>query len=171
MWHWSERVKSKYYAFIFICLFKAATINKNNHDDENTDDDADLTDNGHEVVLAAIENSDKIRKSSANNNPAALVQGSNYGTPCNPRLKELRRTNTNFSPLAAHNNSSNENNVDSDNNSANQSVDYGNQNKLVLSTPNWMKPKVDGENPFKYNPIIDCDKVNKFGWKLLVFFS
>lgn len=87
-----------------------------------------------------------------------------FGTPVNPRLKVLRRTANNFSP--SHPSPIEQNN----NNSPNpittptttclneQSIDESNQ-KLVISTPNWMKPNEEQTGQFNFKSNINFDNV------------
>lgn len=87
-----------------------------------------LNDSDADLVLAAIENSAKFKKPS---------ETSTFLTPCNPRLKELRRTEQlqPISPSAYENNTS------------------------KFSTPIWMKPESARPAGFEFKfKGLDCDR-------------
>ena len=112
-------------------------------DDEEEEEDDDYDDACE--VLAAIENNGIQKKPSELSKNANTMPMAAFGTPCNPRLKELRRTDTHFTPVAQTFANENSNHVE-DNRSINEKT-----SKQVLTTPIWMKPKKDGENQIQFN--------------------
>jgi len=61
-----------------------------------------------------------------------------FATPVNRRLKVLRRTGTNFSPVASNNNNTS---VNASPIPVEDQSDGSKQHKLQISTPNWLKPE------------------------------
>jgi hypothetical protein len=94
--------------------------------------------NDTDLLMAAMENSYKLKAKTAEQ-PAA-----NFATPINPRLKELKRTETPM--MSGGGGGSGGGATGSSANSPQSTTDNSNK----FSTPVWLKPQ-DPNNPMKFN--------------------
>ncbi|CAF0961216.1 unnamed protein product [Brachionus calyciflorus] len=110
---------------------KKPRLDDDEEDQEKTRDNNfksnNLNDTDSDLVLAAIENSAKFKV------PNQFETASNFQTPQNPRLKELRRSEVIAQPVTP----------------------VSENNKY--STPVWMKPDNGKQTEFKFKNL-DCDK-------------
>ena len=100
--------------------------------------------NDSDLVLAAIENSMKLKKGAdpmnVTNTTTGQIVAPAFATPCNPRLKELKRNEPSAHYL---NNSSN---------TPNQASPLNDNSNKKFSTPVWMKPQGDNKDAnIKFN--------------------